>query len=156
MLTRREMLKWGVLGRGVTLLGSRDWHGWVSADEGGALRSPATTPFVQALPLPPFAHPVAPFTPNAPERAELLPFVLARHQGAGPLEQFYELVEERRFVKLHPELPPTAIWSSRDINVAQSNFALGPRLQFFYGMPTVVRQHNQISAPRGDFGMPRT
>lgn len=134
--TRREMLKWGLLGGSTAMFGLRTF--------GKDFVSPRTTPFVTELPLPPAPMPVAPFV-DTPCQA----YVDDR-------TTFYELVQEQRWVRFHPELPPTPIWGYRDINQPDWPFMLGPTFRAWENNGVVVRLHNNLSANHRGFGHPFT
>jgi FtsP/CotA-like multicopper oxidase with cupredoxin domain len=155
MLTRREMLKLGLLGGGTALLATDRFTRAVAASNklaGGGndlFVSPPTRPFIKELPCPLPPGPVAPFMPGDPEcRA----FVDRAH--------FFELVEEARFVRVHPDLRPTLIWGFRDINVPQPDpdtaFVVGPTFKSTLGEPVIVRMNNRLPRNHVGFGMPRT
>src|SRR5262245_12806138 len=97
-LTRRDVLRYGVLGEGYALLsgGRARARGRAWFRDQDLPPSPPTTPFVTDLPVPPVVQQVAPF--GAPTCA---PFV-----GSGT--KFYKIVEEQRLVQVHPQIPPTA------------------------------------------------
>ena len=65
MLTRRDMLKFGLAGTGYVILGP---NGVISRADGDSLpASPPTTPFIDELPLPGLALEVEPFS-DLPEQ----------------------------------------------------------------------------------------
>ena len=144
MLTRRELIKLGLLSGTYTLLDRK----WVFADN--LPPSPPTTPFVMDLPLPPAPWEVAPFP--SPENATFI----------GPDTRFFQLIQEERLVSFHPELPSTKVWSYRDINVPPGSFpfALGPTFLATIGQGAgggvLVRQINNLPPQHRGFGDPHT
>jgi FtsP/CotA-like multicopper oxidase with cupredoxin domain len=144
MLTRRELIKLGLLSGTYTFLGARKSF----ADNPPA--SPPTTPFLADLPLPPSPLEVAPFA--APDCA---PFV-------GQNTRFFQIIEEERLVSFHPQLPRTKVWSYRDINVPAGSFpfAVGPTFTGTLGQGPgggiVVRHFNDLPAIHQGFGDPHT
>jgi FtsP/CotA-like multicopper oxidase with cupredoxin domain len=146
MLSRRELLKWGLLGGGATMLAPKGLLGRVSADNGDLFHSPATQPFRMALPKPRVAQPVLPFQKViAPEFDALDPML--------PDATFYELVAEERFVQVHPDLPPTAIWGYRDRYDFGPDFVVpGPTFRAYQGKPVVMRMHNNLPVRQTGFG----
>lgn len=116
--------------------------------------SPATTPFVSPLPIPPPPIQVAPFTPSPEAVAHL------GDLGGGSIPantRYYQLIEEEVLVQLHPELPLTPVWRYRDVNAPpDSPFVTGPTFVVTHGDPQVVRQMNRLPADHVGFGMPDT
>src|SRR5712692_2813367 len=120
MLTRRSLLKLGILSGGYVLLDSGSGRRTVLAqDELPA--SPALRPFVTSLPIP----------PSPPE----VPAFLQSDCGVGGFigggTRFFRLVEEEAFVSLHPDLPLTSVWRYRPIDpfgvrVDPWDFLVGP------------------------------
>ena len=153
MLTRRELLKLGLLSGGYTFLASGSRPLRVFADDVNLPASPPTTAFLDALPIPPAPKTVTRFA--VPK--ECAPFV-----SAGDKTSFFKIVEEERFVKIHTELPPTSIWGYRDSNVAKGQwpFVPGPtfnvRIAKDRGQGVVVRQINNLPANHVGFGVPHT
>ena len=159
MLTRRQLMRLGLLGTGYSLFphnGPLALTGVSSADD-DAPSSPRTTPFVTPLPFPPLPLEVAPFyDQNHPIPAAYTRFV-------GPETLFFNIIAEQRYVSFHPELPPTSIWGYRDATVpaGQWPYALGPTLGGFNGYNAlgggmVVRHFNGLPANHKGFGVPYT
>jgi FtsP/CotA-like multicopper oxidase with cupredoxin domain len=149
------MLKLGLLSGGAALLARDPFTRRVAASSGNDLFvSPPTRPFIKPLPCPPLPGSVAPFMSDAlrPGDPECQAFV--------DRARFFELVEEARFVRVHPDLPPTLIWGFRDINVPQPDpdtaFVAGPTFMATLGEPVIVRMNNRLPANHVGFGMPRT
>jgi len=142
-ITRRRLLQTGMAAGGVLLLGGRGR----AASGGGALPpSPALQPFVMNLPVPPAPKQVAAF--SAPDCA---PFV-------GKKTRFFKLVAEERLVRVHPDLPPTAIWGYRDAGVKTWPFLPGPifrvPMSHKIGEGVVVRHTNALPTAPRPFGVP--
>ncbi len=147
MITRRDVLKLGLLGGGATLLARNQFTSRVAASSGNLPPSPATRPFVMELPKPPSPNPVPRFAANAPESRRFA-------DGA----RYFELVVEERFVQVHPDLPPTPVWGYRDINDLRPHypFVAGPTFKETYGKPVIIRMHNRLPANHTGFGRNRT
>ena len=154
MLTRRDLLKLGLLSSGYTILapGSRPLR--VFADGANNLpASPATTPFIASLPIPPAPKPVASFVNDVDKGC--LPFI-----GSGT--RFFKIIEEERLVRVHPELAPTSVWGYRDVNVPRGAwpFVLGPTFKVnvarTVGEGVVVRMDNRLPSDHVGFGVPHT
>jgi FtsP/CotA-like multicopper oxidase with cupredoxin domain len=104
MLTRRDLLKLGLVGTGYAILGP---DGRVSlADDFDFPPSPYTKPFIDELALPGLALEGERFFDYPPEYE---PFV-------DETTRFFEVTSERRWVKFHRQLEPTAIWGYRDLS----------------------------------------
>src|SRR5262245_25815186 len=142
-LTRRGLLRAGIVAGAGMLLRGRP----ARADQDFP-PSPEVTPFVMDLPVPPAPKAVKAF--SAPDCA---PFV-------GSKTQFFKLVEEERLVRVHPDLPLTAIWGYRDAGVAKWPFMPGPtfrvKMAKKIGEGVVVRQMNQLPTAPRPFGVPQT
>jgi len=178
MLTRRDLLRIGVVGTGYVILGP---NGVTPLADGSSLPpSPPTTPFLDELPLPGLILEVEPFFD--------LPEEYLRNWVDVNTTRFFKIASEQRFVKFHSQLPPTAIWGYRDLspNAVPSVGAgsleplpfnvLGPTLvQLFgdlgpprdqpltcqaapapFGGGFVVRHINMLPSNHQGFGFPRT
>lgn len=158
MLTRRELIKRGLLGTGLSMFPEfaplRSRASTVFDDPPS---SPRTTPFVTPLPFPPAPNRVPSFYDDThPVPAEYAPF-------CGDATLFYNLVAEPRMVSFHPELKPTPVWGYRDASVPahQWPYAFGPT---FAGRPDfnkigggiIVRQSNNLPMNHRGFGVPYT
>jgi FtsP/CotA-like multicopper oxidase with cupredoxin domain len=130
------MIKWGLLGGGTAMFGLRTF--------GADFVSPRTTPFVTELPLPPAPERVRPF-----RTMNCIPF-------ASKSSTFYELVEEERWVRFHPELPLTPVWGYRDVNQPDWPFVPGPTFLARQNHGVVVRVHNRLPEDHRGFGHPYT
>ena len=156
MLTRRELIKRGLLGTGLSMLPQFTRFGpRASSVIEDAPSSPFTKPFLTSLPMPPQPTAVARFyDATHPVPTAYAPFV-------GDDTLFFNLVAEPRYVRFHPQLEPTPVWGYRDHTVAKWDYAFGPT---FAGRPLfnrigagiVVRQSNGLPAGHGDFGVPYT
>jgi FtsP/CotA-like multicopper oxidase with cupredoxin domain len=154
-MRRRDALKLGV-GAGAGALAAAALVGrpkHTAASDDFDLPSPATTPFVDPLPLPPQAQTVAKFG------AQDCPSDIVD----SPRTKFYRLVEEEALVKLHRDLPATRVWRYRDVNQpAASPFGVGPTFKsLVYDTPTlgganIVRIKNNLPDPHIGFGVNRT
>ena len=149
-MNRRDVLRWSLAGTGFALT-SREWlHAKSAASfafDGESLPpSPATTPFLAPLPLPPVLTPVAPF---------VAPDVVVPPESVNP-PTFYKIVEEERLVQLHPQLPATRVWGYRDFNVPSWPFAVGPTIIGEALHPIVVRVINNLPANHVGIGVPHT
>jgi FtsP/CotA-like multicopper oxidase with cupredoxin domain len=139
--TRRELIKWGLVSGTASMFHLNR----LKADDGGdGPTSPATTPFVQELPAPPEPDPVMPFsTPDCQ------PIINGN-------TRFYNLIEEERFVKFHPSLPPTSIWGYRDATRPTWPFGPGPTFKARMNHGNIVRFTNNLPINHHGFGEPRT
>src|SRR5712691_3042961 len=118
MLTRRELVKLGLLSGGYTVLASGSGLRRVFADD-ELPASPDLEPFQMKLPLPP--------EPNPLTAALAPPLDPDCQRFIGPGTKFFQIFEEERSVQVHPALSPTPIWGYRDANTSSAwNFVLGP------------------------------
>ncbi len=144
---RREILRAGLLGGSFSILPSRRAvaRSFFSPSSTPP-PSPPATPFVAPLTLPPLATPVAPFVPVD---ASLPP------QSLNP-PTYYHLFDEQRFLKVHPQYPPTKLWGYRDANVPAGAWphALGPTFIGEAQKPLFVRHTNILPANHVGFGVP--
>lgn len=142
-MNRRELMRYSLAGGGLLAL-SREKL--LARPFDGLPPSPATTPFVAPLPLPPRITASAPFA---------APDVVFPPQAVNA-PAYYQIVAEERLVSLHPQLPPTRVWGYRDANVANWPFGVGPTLTARAKFPLVVRHRNQLPANHVGFGVPET
>src|SRR2546426_7417483 len=151
MLTRRELVKLGLLSGGYAVLASGSGLRRVFADDVNLPASPQLTAFSDLLPIPAEPQEVEPFSsPGCQD------FIV---KGT----RFFEIHEEERTVQVHSELGrKTSIWGYRDKNVSQSDLVLGPtfRVRMNEG-GIVVRMKNDLpTSPAGSpdplrgFGVP--
>jgi len=143
-MRRRDFLRLGMAG-GAGLFGARNARavGRVLHDPPP---SPRTTPFVQALPVPPLLTTVDPFNAECTPPPQSDPTRL----------RFYRVIAEERLVRLHPELPLTRVWGYRDANTprGQYPFLPGPTFIGRSQEPIVVRHVNELPADHVGFGEP--
>ena len=164
MLTRRELVKMGLVGAGSIMLP----HGQplspvqLSFADDVAPSSPPTTPFVDRLPLP----------PRAVEIVDLPADVAEEHrQFIGDETLFFRIVAEERVVRFttSKEFPQngTLIWGYRDDSPGSPlagqpwPFAVGPTFANVHqynrrGAGVLVRQVNNLPPSHRGFGVPYT
>ena len=144
MLRRRDLLRLGLVS-GASFVSSRKARA-LTRDGGDPPPSPRTTPFVQALPIPPILTEVPPF------KAECTPPA----QSDLSRLRFYHVIAEERAVRLHPDLPPTVVWGYRDANTphGQLSVVAGPTFIGRSQEPIIVRHDNQLPADHVGFGEP--
>ena len=152
MLTRRELVKLGLLGGGYTVLASGSGLRRVFADDVNLPPSPQLTAFSDPLPIPAEPQEVEPF--SSPGCQDFIVKGTTR---------FFEIHEEERTVQVHSELGrKTSIWGYRDKNVSQSDLVLGPTFKVRMNEGgLVVRMKNDLpTSPAGSpdplrgFGVP--
>src|SRR5437016_2048726 len=107
MLTRRELVKLGLLSGGYAVLASGSGLRRVFADN-ELPASPQLEPFQVSLPGPPEPGEATISSPDC------------------TASRSFHIVEEERFVQIHPALPATPIWGYRDATQSAWNFVLGP------------------------------
>ncbi len=93
------------------------------------------TPFIQPLPIPPLAKPVAALSP---------PPDSTKHQlwaGHVPVN-LYDVHVKQALHRFHPDLPPSIVWGFDGLPVGATYHAR-------YGEPFLVRFHNDL-LPQGD------
>jgi FtsP/CotA-like multicopper oxidase with cupredoxin domain len=159
MLTRRDILRMGLVGAGYAIMPSdRQWSPVRSAfGDSNAPSSPATTPFVRPLPVPPQAQEVpSPFDAANPPPAEHVPFL-------SPATRNFHVIAEERSVSFHPQIPDTLVWGYRDATVPAGSwpFGVGPTLGGLFGFEEIgagmcVRHENNLPANHTGFGVPIT
>ena len=121
MLTRRELVKLGLLSGGYTVLASGSGLRRVFADD-ELPASPQLEEFQIKLPLPPEPNPL-----TGGQAALDPPLDPDCQRFIGPGTKFFQIFEEERSVQVHPALSPTPIWGYRDANTSGAwNFVLGP------------------------------
>lgn len=119
----------------------------------GLAPSPATTPFMEALPMPVIKTPVAALDPEWGELAGTDECGRDNHQRYVDfnvptyVSKRYELFTREGLHSFHPQMPPTRIWGYDGIYP-------GPTFVARYGEPCVVRIHNQLPANHVGFGAP--
>lgn len=155
-MTRRTMLKASAAAGAVTMLTSRKSLAQslppipteptdCTPNPG---QSPPTTPFVQALPIPPIAIPTI-LNPQPTVSANTAAGEAPRadHQD---FNQFFPLAQYEVFIQptLHqfdPAIPPTYCWGYNGIYP-------GPTFLGVYGLPALVRFHNNLPVNHNGFG----
>jgi FtsP/CotA-like multicopper oxidase with cupredoxin domain len=164
--TRRTALKAGVAAGAVTVLTSRkgfatDFLGAQAAATTAAAtpppepipcspnptHSPETTPFVQALPIPPVAIPQFTLSPAPTLSANTAHGEAARadHQRWNQFlpHVYYDIHLQPALHQFHPDIPPTYIWGYNGIYP-------GPSILNLYNIPILVRFHNDLPATHND------
>jgi len=141
MLTRRDMLKLGLAGTGYVILGP---NGIISRADGDSLpASPATTPFIDELPLPGVIVDADAFLD--------LPYEFLRFWVDPNTTRFFRIASEQRVVKFHSQMPPTTIWGYKDLTPgAQQSVGAGSGqpLPFNVLGPTIVQLFGDLGPPR--------
>ena len=171
-LTRRELVKMGVLSTGGVGGGLLLADKSLADGDGGLGSLPPLTPFVEPLPILPVlperaAADLDPAPTAAPNRATNpatgLPFEgrTEAHQSEDrfPPEAFYETRMGATSSKVHPALPPQTLWGFNQGGAdlaADPPISPGPVLVMRYGQPSIVRRHNALPPPAqsGGFGVP--
>jgi FtsP/CotA-like multicopper oxidase with cupredoxin domain len=164
--TRRTALKAGVAAGAVTVLTSRkgfatDFLGAQAAATTAAAppppepipcspnptHSPETTPFVQALPIPPVAIPQFTLSPAPTLSANTAGGEAARadHQRWNQFlpHVYYDFHLKPALHQFHPDIPPTYIWGYNGIYP-------GPTILNLYNIPILVRFRNELPATHND------
>src|ERR1051325_8181702 len=168
-LSRRDLIKAGLLtsagyliqkkglsaraqfGGGGSFGGSGCDRRWYDGSGGnGTPVSPATTPFVEPMPIPPIAQSVASLSPaptvnptTAAGEARTRP-----HQALTtlPPQKFYEVHQREQLISMHPDLPLQRLWTF-------NGFVPGPTYVARYGEPILVRNFNDLPNDNGGFGL---
>jgi FtsP/CotA-like multicopper oxidase with cupredoxin domain len=139
-LSRRDMLKLGLIGTGYVILGP---NGEVSrADDVNLPPSPPTTPFKDPLPVPPSPDEVSPFSDIPDDYRTPINYI-------GSDTKYFEIIAEQRFNKFHSDLNPTPIWGYRPSQVVENGvlvdgkgkwpFVMGPTFKESRGANTLER-----------------
>ncbi len=146
-LTRREMLKLGLLGASGYLLSQRGLSAWAS---GGTLESPPVRPFLEELPIPPRMVPVStlrpyPQTDPLPGEGRTRPHQALRQL---PPRTLYETHHTELQHSFHADLPSQTVWGF------DGHFP-GPTIVARYGEPILVRSFNDLPQTSRGFGVPQ-
>jgi FtsP/CotA-like multicopper oxidase with cupredoxin domain len=164
--SRRTVLKTGAAAGAVTVLTSRKgfatdfWGARANAIVDAATpppepipctpqptHSPETTPFVQALPIPPVAIPQFTLSPAPTLSANTKHGEAARadHQRWNQFlpHVYYDTHLQAAMHQFHPDIPPTYIWGYNGIYP-------GPTFLNLYNIPILVRFHNDLPATHND------
>lgn len=164
-LSRRDLMKMGLLtGTGMLIpklgLSARAYAAQFGGGGSGQPASPPTTPWMEEMPLPPVAQPVAQtaltgpppqINPNtAINPATGLPYEgrTRAHQAYTQFapQKFYEVHQREALVSVHPQLPQQKVWTYNGTVPGQTYVAR-------YGEPILVRNYNDLPANNGGFGI---
>ena len=147
--TRRQMLKAAIAASGAGLFSSRANATIAQYSYGGSVQPPATTPFVETLPVSGPKMPVPALNPPAQEFAASGEAGRDPHQrwSTFPPAKFYEIKVREATHSFHRELPFQPIWGYDGI-------LPGPTLVARVGEPIVVRFNNMLSNTTYGFGSP--
>src|SRR6266576_3140653 len=166
-LSRREMMKAGLLGAGGYLVLKNGLSQWASGnawargggDGGGGTTttSPPTRAFIEALPIISIRQPVATLSGPVPTIAPNTAGGEGRtrpHQAFGayptkftfPPALTFETHQREVFVSMSPDLPPQPIWGF-------DGQWPGPTHHAHYGQEVLVRNFNELPADNRGFGM---
>ena len=149
MLTRREMIRLGLVSFPAVHYVGRIAAGKPSSHGGQEVKSPPTRPFVVELPIPPVAQAVPTLTP-APDINQVAGEARrAPHQLWNEFlpQKFYDIHEREADHSFHPDLPLNKIWGFNGIFP-------GPTFHAKYGEPVLVRFRNDLPADHVGFGIP--
>jgi FtsP/CotA-like multicopper oxidase with cupredoxin domain len=155
-ITRRTALKMTAAAGAVTMLTSR--KSWAfdlppipteptdcTPNPG---KSPETTPFVQALPIPQIAIPTI-LNPQPTKSANTAAGEAARadHQDFNQFFPFvqYDISIQPTLHQFHPDIPATYCWG-------YNGTYPGPTFLGVYGLPSLVRFHNNLPVNHNGFG----
>ncbi|MBI1852417.1 MAG: multicopper oxidase domain-containing protein [Planctomycetes bacterium] len=143
MLTRRDLLKMGLLAGGSAMLPLEQALGrnLLRLPGGGNGGSPATTPFLRSLPLPATVQPVAAFSTRCATPGGTV---------------FYEIHEKEGLHSFHPDLPPATVWGYQDVNAPNAPLTPGPTFIGRVNVPAVARFVNDLPTAPRSFGVPNT
>lgn len=143
-LSRREIIKLGVLGSGAALLGGTGPAAGADVPIG-----PPTTPFIEPLPLP---VTVAPLAGGQAELESLGhgPVNPAAHQyyNRFPAKKFYNVPVTQAPHSWHRELPMSSVWG-------YGGTFPGVTIDCNYGEPILTRIPNYLPPDGHDFGIPQ-
>jgi FtsP/CotA-like multicopper oxidase with cupredoxin domain len=111
--------------------------------------SPATTPFVEALPIPAVLQPVTQLTPAAGEFQAAGEAYRPAHQRWSEFlpQKLYEIHTREAQWSFHPSLPTQAVWG-------YNGTSPGPTIIAKYGEPILVRNYNDLPANHTGYGIP--
>jgi FtsP/CotA-like multicopper oxidase with cupredoxin domain len=115
--------------------------------------SPATRPFVQALPMPPIANP-RPFLSPAPTKAANLAAgeaPRADHQRWNEFlpHVYYDINIRPGLHQFHPDIPASYVWGFNGV-------VPGPTFLAYYDQPILVRFRNNLPVDHTGFGINET
>jgi FtsP/CotA-like multicopper oxidase with cupredoxin domain len=111
--------------------------------------SPATTPFVEALPIPSVLQPVTQLTPAATEGTALgeAPRILHQRWSEFLPQKLYEIHAREALWSFHPQLLTQPVWG-------YNGTVPGPTISARYGEPILVRVYNDLPADHVGYGIP--
>jgi len=148
-VTRRTALKMGAAAGALTVLTPRKslaWQNIIPPEPTACANpgtSPATHPFVVSLPIPPLAQAVNALDPAPTLSANVLGGEAARadHQRWNEFlpQVLYDVHLRPALHNFHPDMPDTYVWGYNGI-------VPGPTFSENYGVPTLVRFHNELPA----------
>jgi FtsP/CotA-like multicopper oxidase with cupredoxin domain len=153
-LTRRELIRLGLTSAGALLAG-RAARAASGSGSGGDRASPRVTPFKDPLRMPDVHRPVAQLdpAPTADPQPGAGEQRRARHQAFERFspQVFFE-VHQREGLNVFHSDPPfdqgSYVWGF-------NGFAPGPTYHAFYGLPMLVRNHNDLPQANRGFGKPQ-
>ena len=166
-LSRREMLKMGLLTAGGLLIPSLnsqaqtiDDSAGVSNGMGSSIAGPRIRPFINEMPIPPTAQPVSslPTVPTETSNTAAGEGRTRDHQALKryPPQKLYDFRFQQNMQFWHTDLPPGPVWSP----VCYVNGAPipgitmpGPMLYMRYGEPVLVRMRNDLPYRNLGFGI---
>ncbi len=165
-VSRRDILKTGLVAGSALILTARKsgataltWGGSWSGGWGSyhysdyrndrTVQSPATTPFVETLFIPPVLQPVAQLTPTAGELQAPGEATRPAHQRWSEFlpQKLYALHANEAPWSFHRELPTQPVWG-------YNGTSPGPTIKAKYGEPGLVRIYNDLPANHVGFGIP--
>jgi FtsP/CotA-like multicopper oxidase with cupredoxin domain len=115
------------------------------------VNSPATRPFVHAMPIPPAAVPLPFLVPSPTSFANIgageAPRANHQRWSQFPPRAFYHLSARPALHRFHPDMPLTYIWG---YNASSP----GPTFLVNYRTPTIIRIRNDLPASHTGFGIP--
>jgi FtsP/CotA-like multicopper oxidase with cupredoxin domain len=148
-LSRRATLQLGATGAALGLLSNNKTV--TTAEAKDPPPGPFTAPFTVLLPVYSPKQPVESLSPAPSSTANVSEGECGRptHQKANywPAQKFYNLYVKEGFHSFHPSLPTQKIWGYDGI-------LPGPTFVERYGVPSIVRIHNQLPTQSVGFGSP--
>jgi FtsP/CotA-like multicopper oxidase with cupredoxin domain len=165
-ISRRAVLKTGLAASAALVLTSSKSGGaaltWGGSWSGGwgsyhnsdyrtdrTVQSPATTPFVEALPILPVLQPSTQLTPAPGEFQIAGEAPRPAHQRWSEFlpQQFYVLHVNETPWSFHSELPTQPVWG-------YNGSSPGPVIKAKHGVPIIVRAYNDLPLNHVGFGIP--
>ncbi len=142
MPNRRDILKTGLVAGGLSLFPPTRALGQICTKEIDPATpvSPPTRPFIVPLPIPPVLQPVASLNP-APNASSF------QRYNDFPPQLFYEISAQEIQWSFHPDLPLNTMWG-------YNSMIPGPTIMARYGVPILVRMHNNLPANHVGWGLP--